>query len=105
MNFSSNVKYFKAPVFIIEAAYDEYSLSHIVNEKCLSSGPHGAYSLDKCNSTQISQIAEFRNTAINAINNFTSLESFGAWVPACVQHGFSHVSAAWNSVSYKVPCS
>ena len=30
MNFSNNVQYFKAPIFIIEAGYDEYSVAHIV---------------------------------------------------------------------------
>jgi hypothetical protein len=35
MNLSNGVQYFKAPLFIVEAGYDEYSVGNIVGEKCI----------------------------------------------------------------------
>ena len=103
MNFSTTAKYFKAPLFIIESAYDEYSLSVILTERCLKAGKHGAYSLDGCNETAMGEIAAYRNATLEAIENFTTLERFGAWVPACVQHGFANEEGVWSGQGYKVP--
>lgn len=60
MNFSNNVKYFQAPLFIIEAGYDEYSVNHIIGQKCLTSGSNGAYSLDKCDDASLREINFYR---------------------------------------------
>jgi hypothetical protein len=51
---------------------------------------HGSYSLHKCVGDDLKNIEAYRTATLAAINNFTSLEQFGAWVPACCQHGFSH---------------
>lgn len=105
MNFSASAKYFKAPLFIIESAYDEYSLSVILTERCMTESVHGSFSMDKCDQNSLKDIAAYRNATLTAINNFTSLKAFGAWVPACVQHGFSHEDGAWNGATYKIPTS
>jgi hypothetical protein len=105
LNFSNTVKYFKAPLFIVESAYDEYSLSVILRERCLTAGTYGSYNLDKCSEADLHNIEAYRTATLAAINNFTSLEQFGAWVPACVQHGFSHEKPGWTGATYMIPSS
>lgn len=90
MNFSLSYKYLQAPLFVIESAYDEYSIAVILTERCLNESIHGSYSMDNCNQSSLREIAFYRNATLDAISNFTNLKAFGAWVPACVQHGFSH---------------
>lgn len=69
----------------------------------MTSGSNGAYSLDKCDTTAMHDINAYRDATLAAISNFTTLPNFGAWVPSCVQHGFSHQYAAWHGPTYKVP--
>ena len=70
---------------------------------CLTKGSIGSYSLQKCNITDMGFIENYRTKTIEAFNNFSSvLPNVGFWTPACVQHGFTHLSS-WNNDHYRIP--
>ena len=102
--FSVYPEYFKAPLFLVESEYDQYSLGNILTIHCQTPSDIGASSLQKCNSTLREYIEGYRNATLQAFDNFTmALDHVGFWAPACVKHGFVHTSNIFLGENYKIP--
>lgn len=52
--FGQTVKYFKAPMFIIQSQYDRYSIQKILGLECIGDEDEsGASSMGNCNQTEL----------------------------------------------------
>lgn len=88
----------KAPLFVIESEYDQWSLSFIVGTMCQNLN----LSLKSCNSFSMNRIEAYRTSFMNIINPMVPLRpNWGYWIIACVKHVFDQ-SESFNSGDYEV---
>jgi hypothetical protein len=88
----------KAPLFVIESEYDQWSLSFIVGTMCQNVN----LSLKSCNSLSMKRIEDYRTSFMRIINPIVPLKpTWGYWIIACVKHVFDQ-SESFFSGNYEV---
>jgi O-palmitoleoyl-L-serine hydrolase len=101
-NAANLAKYQKAPMFIIESPYDQYSIDNIVVALC-KTNKNPPFNLDTCNESAIAAIEDYRSLTIKAIEQIKgSRKDVGAWVPSCVQHGFTDMNS-FTDPRFRIP--
>lgn len=100
-NAANYAEHLKAPIFMIQSAYDSWSLKYILGAQCLSPGS-APFALDKCNEFNRTVIEDYRVKSIVDLKIIKDLrKDIGGWGPACSQHGFS-TSQSYYSDKFKV---
>lgn len=61
------------------------------------------FNLDNCNETARAAIEDYRNATIKAIEQIKGeRKDVGAWVPSCVQHGFTDMNS-FTDPRFRIP--
>lgn len=100
-NVANYAQFLKAPLFMIQSPYDEFSLKNIVGASCITNKDE-PYSIETCNKTTLSAIDDYRLKSIDYLNSMRrSVKTIGVWGPACVQHCYAH-EWSYNDSNYQV---
>lgn len=93
------LKFITTPVFILNAAYDEYQFKHTLVPP--SADPKGLWARCKkdvkaCDPSQINILQGLRRDMVSSLSSFLKLSAKGgAYINSCFTHGQSELQGAW----------
>ena len=89
-------------MLIIESPYDQYSLDNIIVALC-KRNKDPPYSIEACDEEERLAIEDYRKLTLEAIMKIKgNRTNVGAWVPSCVQHGFTDMDS-FTDPRFKIP--
>lgn len=87
------------PLFVVDTLYDAESISLSLGIDC----DNGYFSLQNCNTTEMSQIESYKNQVHTLLQNVVKVNGNGAWAAACVSGGSIIIGRIWRDSNYQVP--